>query len=187
MIRIAAIAAIAALGLSAVLAGCGGGKSEPKGAEEVERELARGREVNDYDANGLTMLHKYSKKGGLAAVEKLLWKDAKTNSPVRRPPNLAYTALHFAAAGGHVKVADALIKAGTNVNIAAVGEKDLGSVDGKTPLHVAAENGQKAMVEFLLKEGASTSATDANGKTAAELAEGKGHADVAAMVRAAKK
>lgn len=45
--------------------------------------------------------------------------------------------------------------------------------NGMTPLHVAAENGQLAIVELLVKAGADASATTKNGRTPRALAFGR--------------
>jgi len=178
--------AVSAAVLAAAPAGCGT-TTKDKNVEAIEKALARGRDVNDYDANGLTMLHVYAARGSAAGVKYLLKNGAKANMPVRRPPNFGYTAMHFAAAKGHVKVAELLIKDGANVNVAAVGDKDVGNFDGRTPLHLAAANGHKDMVELLLQEGAMPEMNDTAGKRAGDLAEANGHKDIAALLSAPKK
>ena len=52
-----------------------------------------------------------------------------------------------------------------------------------TPLHAAASGGQLVCTQILLAFGGDKSALDANGRTPAEVAESKGHAGVAALLR----
>jgi ankyrin repeat protein len=56
---------------------------------------------------------------------------------------------------------------------------------GWTALHAAAQHGDQAMVELLLKYGANPTAKNDDGRTADDLAEEKGHADLAERLRAA--
>jgi ankyrin repeat protein len=56
---------------------------------------------------------------------------------------------------------------------------------GWTALHAAAQHGDKPMVEVLLKHGANPNAKNDEGRTPDEVAEEKGHIDVAERLRAA--
>jgi len=58
------------------------------------------------------------------------------------------------------------VNAGADVNV-----KDL---YGGTPLHVAARNGDREIVELLLAKGARRDARDSNGKTPGECAADRG-------------
>jgi len=67
---------------------------------------------------------------------------------------------------------------------AAVNAKD---ILGRTPLHLAAREGNKSMAEFLLKNGADPALTDNDGKTPFLLAAQKGHWELARLLRKAEK
>lgn len=67
------------------------------------------------------------------------------------------TALHMAAYGKNIDLAEILLK-DTRTNVNAIAE------DGRTPLHCAAREGSKDMAELLLKYGADTNAL-CNGET----------------------
>jgi ankyrin repeat protein len=72
------------------------------------------------------------------------------------------TCLHIAAANGHIKVADLLIKKGANIEAT--------DYEGKTPLMIAAEVGNVQFIEFLLDNGANIEAQDDYEKTCLRLA-----------------
>jgi len=52
-------------------------------------------------------------------------------------------------------------------------------------LHAAAQHGDQAMVELLLKYGANPNAKNDDGVTADQIAQEKGHSDLAERLRAA--
>lgn len=72
--------------------------------------------------------------------------------------NLKQTALHIAASSNRLKIAEALTKAKPRLI-------DTPDTDGKTPLHVAAENDNASVVKYLISCGASVGATDKNQET----------------------
>ncbi len=83
--------------------------------------------------------------------------------------------LHSAAAGHQLEICRMLLAAGADVDARQAG--------GFTPLHAAAQKGDPEMVELFLSAGADPLATTDDGRTAADLAEGADHPDVARRLR----
>ena len=70
-------------------------------------------------------------------------------------------------------------------NILVTDPKALNSRSGPrrwTPLHMAAANGQKKAVQFLLEKGANPRIQDEDGYTAADIAGQEGHSDIEKMI-----
>ena len=80
------------------------------------------------------------------------------------------TALHFAAAMGHLSIANLLLQAGATVD--AVND------NGRTALHWAAMKGKIEVVEALLKAGANKDSTTNPGQTALHFAAINGKIEV---------
>jgi ankyrin repeat protein len=83
--------------------------------------------------------------------------------------------LHSAAAGRQIEICRLLLAAGAEVDARQAG--------GFTPLHEAALNGDPEMVELFLSAGADPLAATDDGRTAAAIAEGASHPDVARRLR----
>ena len=124
--------------------------------------------VDGADASGLTPLH-YA--GSAAVVTLLLNAGAR---PAAREPRFGCTPLHTITS---VKAAAALMAAGVSV--------ELIDFRGRTPLHVAARQGNVPLVQALLDAGASPMARDDAGLTPQLHAERKKRTDVIALLRAA--
>ena len=88
---------------------------------------------------------------------------------------IGHTALHWAAAAGHLACSTWLLEQGTPVDVRNAGES--------TPLHSAAGSGQLEVVQELLRRGADAKAQDDSGVTPDDLAQSRGHATVAEAVR----
>lgn len=86
--------------------------------------------------------------------------------------------MFYAAVIGSVEMLKKGLKEGWNINQA--------DDDGSTPLMLAAVNGQKDAVDFLLKNGADASRKDVDGWDAAKLAENAGYAEIAKMIEGYK-
>ena len=86
------------------------------------------------------------------------------------------TPLMVAASRGKTEIAEVLIQAGVNVNA----RRD----DGWTALHKAAfDQTETGIVDLLLQSGIDFEAKDKSGKTALNVAEEKGHRDIARVIK----
>ncbi len=83
--------------------------------------------------------------------------------------------IHAAAANGNLTVLKALLARGVDVNIPQ--ENDF------TPLHTAADHGNIVMTQLFLDHGADRQAVTRDGRTAMDIAQEKGHLEVAALLR----
>jgi ankyrin repeat protein len=91
-------------------------------------------------------------------------------------------ALVYAAAWGHVDVAKYLLDQGAQINLIPVGFDYAG-----TPLHYAAFQGRREMVDLLLQHGADPTVRDTKVDSLAEgWAEHSGHTDLAEYLRQAR-
>lgn len=93
--------------------------------------------------------------------------DAKTT--------LDTTALANASYRGYADIMEVLLDAGANINI-------VNKQETKTPLMYTAENGHVEATALLLKRGADRTLRDRYGKTAAEIARERGHAELAQLI-----
>ncbi|KAF4766048.1 hypothetical protein HAV15_010340 [Penicillium sp. str.  len=89
---------------------------------------------------------------------------------IRQANDMGATGLHLASEYGHEEIAEALCKAGADVNST--------DTDGETPLIRAAAGGYKALVLMLLEEGSSIQAQGRRYGTALHGAALHGHLDV---------
>ena len=88
------------------------------------------RRGNKRSSDGPFTLHFAATHGELDRLSVLLSRPAVRLNVDSRDPDTGWTALHFAARGGHSEFADRLIGCGADVN--ALGP------EGETPLHLAA-------------------------------------------------
>ena len=82
--------------------------------------------------------------------------------------------LHSAASARNLEAARLLLEHGTPVNARQQA--------GWVPLHAAAQNGDRPMVELLLNHRADPKLVNDEGKTSAMVARAKGHAEIAALL-----
>lgn len=121
----------------------------------------------------LSPVHVAAARGDIALLQVLVEagadpgaKDARRRSP-----------MHAACALGHAHAANWLYLAGADDSLGGPDER------GRTPLHYAAAAGRADCVRFLLECAAPARALDGQGRSAAQMADGNGHAAVAAMIR----
>ena len=88
--------------------------------------------------------------------------------------NVAVEDIFYASVVGDIELLKRSLEEGANV--------DQIDEDGSTPLMLAAVNGQKDAVEFLLRKGADPSRKDREGRSAASMARDAGYGGVAAII-----
>jgi ankyrin repeat protein len=93
------------------------------------------------------------------------------------PPGVDVTPLMLAASTGNVGAIGLLLDAGAPI--------DAAGVNGLTPLMVAAYAGGEPAVRYLLGRGADRGLRNKDGRTAAELAGGQGHLNLAELIESA--
>jgi ankyrin repeat protein len=140
--------------------------------ELVERNP---RLANSRSGDGFTPLHFAAFFGEESVARVLLEHHADAGAVANNP--MQVMPLHSAAAGRNLAIVRALLEHGAPVN--ARQEK------GWTALHAAAQHGDRAMVELLLKYGANPNAKTDEGHTPDQVANEKGHVEIAERLRAA--
>jgi len=111
-------------------------------------------------------------RGNLQEVSRLL----QEGIPVDSQNDFIGTALHTAAAGDQLKVAELLISRGADIN--ANLKNDL----GPTPLHIAVNRSHLDMAEFLIGKGAEVNADDDGNITPLHHAAWNGNLDIAKLL-----
>ncbi len=130
--------------------------------------------VKQHSYDGWTALHLAAFLGRAEAVELLLQRGAPISALSSN--YMANTALHAAVAGAASRpIVEALLRAGSNVNLQAGA--------GVSPLHLAAARGSTELTDLLIEAAADPSILSDEGKTAADIAEARGHAGLAVHLR----
>jgi ankyrin repeat protein len=140
----------------------------------ILRLLARDPQlVNAYAADGFQALGLASYFGHLDVAEYLVKAGAPVNSLSRN--ELQAAPIQSAAAAGHAKIVELLLKHKADPNVREQG--------GYTPLHAAAQNGDEATIRALLYGGADLLLRGDDGKTPLDLALEAGHTGAAKLLQ----
>src|SRR3989454_4241074 len=137
--------------------------------ELVERDPSL---VNALSSEGFPPMGLAAYLGHEEVVEYLLAKGADVNFV---PPSTGFTALTGAVSQRHGRVADLLVRRGAEVNHQYEGTLP--------PLIVAAAQGDLNLVRLLLDHGADPNLGGMEGKSALDLAKGKGSREIAEVLR----
>eukprot|EP00048_Salpingoeca_helianthica_P016025 m.230051 g.230051 ORF g.230051 m.230051 type:complete len:229 (-) comp17899_c0_seq1:30-716(-) len=129
-------------------------------------------EVNATDHEGASLLHVAAWHGHTELVKFLLSK----NFNIEQTCNHGWTALTGAARWGELATVKLLRSHGAKIDVPDQSNK-------YTALMLAALNGHKAMVEYLLDEGSDPALTDGNDRTAMKLARDNGYTEVADLLQ----
>jgi len=136
----------------------------------VTRALAQGKDINQGDENGMTVLrHACLRWGEVKHVSFLLDNGADVNHARLD----GYTPLHWASYDGNAEVCQLLLERGANINQT--------NENGKTPLYYACSLGRLAACKLLMKYGADQTLVDKHGRSALDRARDNRKQDIVAF------
>jgi uncharacterized protein len=128
--------------------------------------------INSRSRDGFTALHFACFFGQPVAARLLIESGAAVDTAAANPTQVM--PLHSAASVRNLEAARLLLEHGAPVNARQQG--------GWIPLHAAAQNGDRPMVELLLKHRADPKLANDQGKTSAMIAREKDHAEIAVLL-----
>ena len=128
--------------------------------------------INSRSKDGFTALHFACFFGQPDAARLLIENGAAVDAVATNPTQVM--PLHSAASSRNLEAARLLLERGAPVNARQQA--------GWVPIHAAAQNGDRPMVELLLKHRADPKLANDQGKTSAMVAREKGHEEIAALL-----
>ncbi len=128
--------------------------------------------INSRSKDGFTALHFACFFGQPDAARLLIESGAAVDAVAANPTQVM--PLHSAASARNLEAARLLLERGAPVNARQQA--------GWVPIHAAAQNGDRPMVELLLKHHADPKLANDQGKTSAMVAREKGHAEIATLL-----
>jgi ankyrin repeat protein len=134
----------------------------------LKDKLSNGQDVNSYSSDGFTALHFACFFGQPEAARLLVEAGAKVDAVASNPTKVM--PLHSAASSRNLEAARLLLERGAPVNAR--------QQSGWVAIHAAAQNGDRSMVELLLRHQANPRIVNDAGKTPAAVAREKGHEEV---------
>jgi ankyrin repeat protein len=138
-------------------------------------DLRAGSSIDSASKDGFTALHFACFFGQPESARLLLEQGAAVDVVAANPTRVM--ALHSAASARNLEAARLLVERRAPVNARQQG--------GWVPIHAAAQNGDREMVELLLEHGGDPALANDAGKTAADVAREKGHAEIVAALERA--
>ncbi len=141
-------------------------------AEETERLIQAGADLEALDADGETPLTAAALEGQTAAVKLLVARGAD----IKRRNKGGFTALHAAAYKGHIQIVEFAIDRGAGID-------DQDNKAGITPLHAAAELDHLDIVTLLIERGARIDLKELPGWTPVTRATFKAYKEVVKLLR----
>ena len=128
--------------------------------------------IDSRSKDGFTALHFACFFGQPDAARLLIESGAAVDTVAANPTKVM--PLHSASSARNLDAARVLLEHGAPVNARQQA--------GWVPIHAAAQNGDRPMVELLLKHRADPTLANDEGKTSAMVAREKGHAEIAALL-----
>ena len=128
--------------------------------------------IDSRSKDGFTALHFACFFGQPEAARLLIESGAAVDAVAANPSQVM--PLHSAASARNLEAARLLLEHGAPVNVHQQG--------GWVPIHAAAQNGDRPMVELLLKYRADPKLANDQGKTSAMVAREKGHVEIATLM-----
>lgn len=140
--------------------------------ERLKKCAKDSAQLNSRSKDGFTALHFACFFQQPEAVRVLIEAGAAVDAVAANP--MKVMPLHSAASSRNLEAARLLLEQGAPVNARQQA--------GWVPIHAAAQNGDRAMVELLLRHKADSKLANDEGKTAAAVAREKGHPEIAALL-----